>query len=76
MFWCISEASVTTEVRLFQTLFYKIHDSYHNFFNIVCKAEHMLFSGRLVLFKSIACSTCPSADFIVPVTMSQIGHVF
>ena len=36
----------------------------------------MLFSGRLVLFKSVACSTCPSADFIVPVTMSQIGHVF
>ena len=36
----------------------------------------MFFSTRLVLFQSTACSRCPTADFIVPVTMSQIGHVF
>ena len=36
----------------------------------------MFFSTRFVLFQSIACSRCPSPDFIVPVTMSQIGHVF
>ena len=45
-------------------------------FNLVYKAEHMFFSTRFVLFQSIACSRCPSPDFIVPVTMSQIGHVF
>ena len=37
---------------------------------------HMFFSTGLVLFQSTACSRCPSADFIAPVTMSQIGHVF
>ena len=36
----------------------------------------MFFSTRLVLFQNAACSRCPSADFMVPVTMSQIGHVF
>ena len=36
----------------------------------------MFFSTRFVLFQSIECSRCPSPDFIVPVTMSQIGHVF
>ena len=78
MFWSISEANVATVVRLFKTLFCKIHDIYHNFLNLVCKAEHMFFSTKLILFQSIACSRCPSADFIapVPVTMSQFGHVF
>ena len=37
MFCWISEASVSTEVRLFQTLFYKIHDSYHNFLILYAK---------------------------------------
>ena len=38
----------------------------------------MFLSTGLVLFQSTVCSTsrCTSADFIVPVTMSQIGHVF
>ena len=36
----------------------------------------MFFSARLVLFQNTACSRCPSADFVVPVKMSQIGHVF
>ena len=34
----------------------------------------MFLSTGLVLFQCTACST--SADFIAPVTMSQIGHVF
>ena len=37
---------------------------------------YMFFSTRLVLFQNTACSRCPRADFIVAVTMSQIGHVF
>ena len=36
----------------------------------------MLLSTGLVLFQCTACSRCTSADFIAPVTMSQIGHVF
>ena len=36
----------------------------------------MFFSTRFVLFQSTACSRCPIPDFIVPVMMSQIGHVF
>ena len=36
----------------------------------------MLLSTGLVLFQCTACSRCPSADFIAPATMSQIGHVF
>ena len=44
-----------------------MHNNYPNF---------LIFSTRFVLFQSIACSRCPSPDFIVPVTMSQIGHVF
>ena len=36
----------------------------------------MFFSTRFVLFQSIACSRCPSSDFVVQGTMSQIGHVF
>ena len=36
----------------------------------------MFFSTGIVLFQSTVCSRCPSADFIAPVTMSQIGHVF
>ena len=36
----------------------------------------MFLSTGLVLFQCTACSRCASAAFIVPVTMSQIGHVF
>ena len=36
----------------------------------------MFVSTRFVLFQSTACSRCPIPDCIVPVTMSQIGHVF
>ena len=60
-----------------KSFFYKIHDSYHNFF-LSCNAKQsiMFFSTGIVLFQSTVCSRCPSADFIAPVTMSQIGHVF
>ena len=37
MFWWISEASVSTAVWLFQTLFYKIHASYNNFLILYAK---------------------------------------
>ena len=75
MFWTISEANVTNLTRLFQTLFfYKIHNSYPNFLILYTK-QSIMFSTRFVLFQSIACSRCPSPDLIVPVTMSQIGHV-
>ena len=57
------------------SFFYKIHDSCHNFLH-VCKAEHMFLSTGLVFIESTVCSRCPRADFIAPVTMSQIGHVF
>ena len=78
MFCSISEANVSTVIRFLQTLFffYKIHESYHNFLILYAKQSIMFFSTRLVLFQSTVCSRCPSADFIVPVTMSQIGHVF
>ena len=36
----------------------------------------MFLSTGLVLFQCTACSRCTSADFVAPVTMSQIGHVF
>ena len=36
----------------------------------------MFLSTGLVFFESTVCSICPRADFIAPVTMSQIGHVF
>ena len=36
----------------------------------------MFLSTGLVLFQCTACSRCASADFIAPVTMSHIGHVF
>ena len=76
MFQSTSEANVATVVRFCQTLLQKIHDSYHNFLILYAKQSIMFFSTRLVLFQSTACSRCPSADFVVPVKMSQIGHVF
>ena len=36
----------------------------------------MFLSTGLVLFQCTACSRCTSTDFVAPVTMSQIGHVF
>ena len=38
--------------------------------------KQSICSSLLDLFCSKACSKCPIPDFIVPVTMSQIGHVF
>ena len=74
MFWSILEATVTNVVSNY--FFYKFHNSYPNVLILYTKQSIMFFSTRFVLFQSIACSRCPSPDFIVPVTMSQIGHVF
>ena len=76
MFRSTSEANVATVVRFCQTLLQKIHESYHNFLILYAKQSIMFFSTRLVLFQNTACSRCPSADFVVPVKMSQISHVF
>ena len=76
MFRSTSEANVATVVRFCQTLLQKIHESHHNFLILYAKQSIMFFSTRLVLFQNTACSRCPSADFVVPVKMSQISHVF
>ena len=75
MFRSTSEANVATVVRFCQNLLQNIHDSYHNFLILYAK-QSMFFSTRLVLFQNTACSRCPSADVVVPVKMSQNGHVF
>ena len=65
-------------------MFRPLHDFFKLFFTksmtIIITFESwqsiMFFSTGIVLFQSTARSRCPSADFIAPVTMSQIGHVF
>ena len=60
----------------FKLFFLQTPYSYPNLLILYTKQSIMFFSTRFVLFQSIACSRCPSPDFIVPVPMSQIGHVF